>query len=74
MMRKYILLVLSLIMIALPLYAIHLENKPRVGPIGNGPAPTPWFLVTSIVLCGIAFLGLSIIMFIKGSKGKNGTQ
>ncbi|NLP49504.1 hypothetical protein [Bacillus sp. RO1] len=73
-MRKYILLVLSLIKIALPFYAIYHENKPRVGPIGNGPAPTPWFLVTSMVLSGIAFLGLSIIMFVKESKGKNGTH
>ncbi|WP_404459505.1 hypothetical protein [Sutcliffiella horikoshii] len=73
-MRKYILLVLALMMIALPFYGIYLENKPRVGPIGNGPAPTPWFLVISIVLGGIAFLSLSIMMFIKESKGKHGAQ
>ncbi|MGD6778695.1 hypothetical protein ACQCT3_01460 [Sutcliffiella horikoshii] len=73
-MRKYILLVLSLIMIALPFYAIYLENKPRVGPIGNGPVPTPWFLVISMIFSGIAFLALSIMMFVKDSKGKNGTQ
>jgi len=73
-MRKYILLVLALMMIALPFYGIYLENKPQVGPIGNGPAPTPWFLVISIVLGGITFLALSIMMFVMESKSKHGAK
>lgn len=64
-MRKYIILVLSLIIIALPFYAVWEVNRPKVGPIGSGPPETPYFLFVTIVLTGLFFLGISIFMFLK---------
>ncbi|WP_096153294.1 MULTISPECIES: hypothetical protein [Bacillus] len=64
-MRKYIILVLSLLIIALPFYVIWEMNRPKAGPIGNGPPETPFLLIVSIVLMGLSFLVYSILMFIK---------
>jgi uncharacterized membrane protein len=67
-MRKYIILILSVIMICLPLYGLYYESQPKVGPIGNGVQNTPWFLVVWPIIAGLCFLILSIIMFVQERK------
>ncbi|WP_417898943.1 hypothetical protein ABN702_00530 [Bacillus haimaensis] len=67
-MRKYVILVLSLVMICLPLYGLYYESQPKVGPIGNGVQNTPGFLVVWPIIAGLCFLTLSIIMFVQERK------
>lgn len=67
-MRKYVILVSSLIMICLPLYGLYYESQPKVGPIGNGFQGTPWFLVVWPIIAGLNFFVLSIIMFVQERK------
>ncbi len=63
-LKKYTILLLSIIQIGLSIISIYKIYQPKVGPIGDGNiSPLFWVSTISFLVSGLSFLSLSVYMF-----------
>jgi hypothetical protein len=68
-MRKYILLIGSVLMLFSSIYGIYEINKPKSGAIGNGiVSPGNWMPLIFTTVGGIFLFSLSVLLFKKENK------